>query len=144
MDPNSDGGHRWVLPFHPRAAAIARRHVESVCSDAAPETVETAQLLVTELIANAVQHGAGVVVLTIQSYDSTVRVGVEDGSRDPPVVGAASPWAERGIGMQLVVAQSSSFGVDPRDDGQPGKRVWFTLPRAAASEGAAGQGGVPA
>jgi anti-sigma regulatory factor (Ser/Thr protein kinase) len=93
-----------------------------------PETVNTARLRVTELVANALQHGSGVVVLLVAREDARVRVQVEDESPDVPVVlEPTQPWPEHGAGMRLVAALADSWGVAPRVDGQPGKRVWFTL-----------------
>ena len=56
-----------------------------------------------------------------------MRVDVYDESPDSPVVVEGQSLPERGMGMRLVVAMADSWGVAPRGDGRPGKRVWFAL-----------------
>lgn len=56
-----------------------------------------------------------------------VRVDVYDGSPDPPVIVERRSLPEHGTGMRLVVAMADRWGVAPRGDGKPGKRVWFEL-----------------
>lgn len=117
----------WVLPSDVRAAAEARRHVALACAGLPEEMVYTARLLVTELVSNAVLHGRGTILLTVVADSAGARVEVHDQSPDPPVVGDGSPLSEHGAGLRLVAALASSWGSDPRDDGRPGKSVWFTL-----------------
>jgi anti-sigma regulatory factor (Ser/Thr protein kinase) len=118
----------WVLPSDLTAAQVARLRVDCACAGLPEERVDAARLLVTELVANALQHGSGAVVLLVARDGARVRVHVEDESPDVPmVVQPSQPWPEHGAGMRLVAALADSWGVAPRADGQPGKRVWFTL-----------------
>ena len=117
----------WVLPPDVTAAFEARRHVALACAGVPEEMVYTARLLVTELVSNAVLHGSGTVLLTLSVGRGALRAEVHDESPDPPVIRNPSQLSERGAGLRLVAALASSWGTDPRDDGQPGKRVWFTL-----------------
>ncbi len=118
----------WVLPSDLTAAALARGHVAQACGDLPDETLYTARLLVTELVANAVLHGRGTVVLTVARDRGDLRVEVHDESSRQPMIQHRSPLAEHGAGMQLVSAMAGSWGTEPLGDGRPGKRVWFTLP----------------
>lgn len=91
------------------------------------DKVDVARLLVTELVSNAVRHGSGSVVLVVARNSEGVRIEVHDESPDMPAIVELQPLMEGGAGMRLVATLSSSWGVDPRSDGQPGKRVWFAL-----------------
>ena len=91
------------------------------------EKLDVARLLVTELVVNAVLHGSGPVVLVLARHGEGMRVDVYDENPDPPVVVEARSLMEHGAGMRLVVALSDNWGVAPRGDGRPGKRVWFAL-----------------
>jgi anti-sigma regulatory factor (Ser/Thr protein kinase) len=123
-----DSADVWVLPSDLTAAHLARLRIEHACAGMPQEKVDVARLLVTELVTNAVQHGAGTVVLHVARDGVRVRVHVEDESPDlPVVVEPKQPWPDRGAGMRLVAALADSWGVAPRGDGQPGKRVWFAL-----------------
>jgi anti-sigma regulatory factor (Ser/Thr protein kinase) len=92
------------------------------------EKVDVARLLVTELVANAVQHGWGIVLLVVaRDGEGGVRVYVDDENPNPPVVIEPRSLMESGAGMRLVAALADGWGVAARGDGQPGKRVWFSL-----------------
>jgi anti-sigma regulatory factor (Ser/Thr protein kinase) len=93
----------------------------------ATQKVEVARLLVSELVSNAVRHGSGSVVLVVTCDSGGVRVEVHDESPDLPFVVESGPLMEGGAGLRIVATLASSWGVDPRRDGQPGKRVWFAL-----------------
>jgi anti-sigma regulatory factor (Ser/Thr protein kinase) len=89
--------------------------------------VEVARLLASELVTNAVQHGLGEVVLVVARRGDGLRVEVHDGSPVLPALTEHSSLMERGWGLRLVAALASTWGAGPRDDGQSGKLVWFTL-----------------
>lgn len=89
--------------------------------------VEVARLLVSELVTNAVQHGGGEVVLVVARRGDGLRVEVHDASPVMPVLAERSSLMERGWGLRLVAELATTWGTAPRDDGQPGKQVWFTL-----------------
>lgn len=117
----------WVLPSDVTAAFHARVHLGGACADMPAETVNIARLLVTELVSNAVLHGAGTVLLAVGRDGGGLRVDVYDESPDAPVVVDGETLFEHGAGLRLVAALASSWGVDARNDARPGKRVWFAL-----------------
>jgi hypothetical protein len=87
--------------------------------------VETAALLTSELVTNAIVHGAGEAVVAIDVGDAAVRVEVFDADLTfdlvPLRVGSSSV---HGRGLAIVDALATSWGVEPRDGG---KVVWFIL-----------------
>lgn len=101
--------------------------MEAACDGLPDERVDTARLLVTELVANAVIHGTGDVLLTVERRRDTLRVEVSDGSTTAPVLVDGSGLRESGAGLRLVDALATRWGTGARDDGRPGKSVWFTL-----------------
>lgn len=118
---------RWILPRDTASAGEARRRVEESCAPAPRECLDDARLLVTELVSNALLHGAGPVGLVLERAQQRLRIGVEDESPDPPVLRHASPYAVSGRGIRLLASLAAGWGVEPRADGRPGKRVWFEL-----------------
>ena len=120
-------GNMWVLPSDLTAARLARGHVLDSCRGVPTEKVNVARLLVTELVSNAVRHGSGTVLLVVARDGEGMKVDVYDESPDPPVVVEPRSLMEHGVGMRLVAAMADRWGVAPRGDGQPGKRVWFEL-----------------
>lgn len=112
------------------ATRSARAVVRDLCSDAAiaGDTLETAVLLVTELVSNAIEHGGGTAVLDAIADDRQLRVSVVDGDPSLPVPRVGDVDDERGRGLLLVEALASRWGASPYG---PGKTVWFELDRGS-------------
>ncbi|GAA5061214.1 hypothetical protein GCM10023336_38510 [Streptomyces similanensis] len=83
-------------------------------------------LVVSELVANAVEHGQGTVGLRLRHTLEEARVEVTDGSPAPARLRAASPEDEHGRGLLLVSVLASAWGVS--DDG---RTTWATFRVAA-------------
>ncbi|GII99846.1 serine phosphatase RsbU (regulator of sigma subunit) [Sediminihabitans luteus] len=113
------------------SAGNARRWVDDLLESCgvASRLRRDAMLLTSELVTNALHHGELPVRLGVRVDDDQVRVAVADASPEHPVLQDPSPYAGGGRGMQLVARFSSAWGVEPADDGGPGKSVWFTLAR---------------
>ena len=92
----------------------------------APDLVEDAQLVVSELVANVLHHTPGGGELRVMPLPNGVRVEVDDSTNEPPVVLAeAGSVVPHGRGMQIVSDLSSAWGVEWR---RPrGKTVWAEL-----------------
>lgn len=110
----------------PMSARAARRFVGDTLQQWGCEgATEVALLLTTELVTNAVIHARTNLAVRIAADERRLRVAVSDKSHDPPRLRAGFPdLDERGRGLPLVDALSSSWGVDWRVDG---KAVWFEL-----------------
>lgn len=119
----------------------ARRFVERTLGREVGERwLETATLLVSELVTNAVMHTDTDVVVAIDRADGRVVVSVTD--RDPGSAEAVTPRRGRGTsdptgrGLQIVDALADRWGVETSDTT---KVVWFELalpdgaPTAAAT-----------
>jgi len=98
--------------------------------------LETAQLLVSELVTNSVRHsGASAgesVVVRVQLTDSMVRLEVSDPGCDG-VIAPRAPDLEGGGGFGLNVVRTCSerWGLEHFAAG--GTRVWAQLARAPAA-----------
>lgn len=103
--------------------AELRQAVRNALSGERSECVADVELLVTELVANAYEHGRPpCTVRAWQLPNRSVRVEVEDGSRhDLPVMGISRLGEVRGRGLIMVNALANRWGVTL---GQVGKTVW--------------------
>ena len=89
---------------------------------------DSAELLVTELITNAVRASremtrASAVRLWLLSDSAQILILVWDASPQPPVLMGVTDEAEHGRGLMLVEAVSQQWGWYSREDGD-GKFVW--------------------
>ncbi len=94
--------------------------------DVADQVIDEASLLATELMANAVEHGSGVVHLEIEVQDGLLRVGVHDGAVELPVQRDVTETDLGGRGIWLVQSIARDWGSDSSGEA-PGKTVWFEL-----------------
>lgn len=115
---------------HPSAAAAARAEVRRQLEGwGLADQSDTVELLVSELVTNALLHASTRLRLTVTAAHGVLRGEVSDASRRTPrVIGAdsAETWrnSESGRGMFLVEALARRWGC--HRDG-PGKTVWFEL-----------------
>jgi anti-sigma regulatory factor (Ser/Thr protein kinase) len=113
------------LPPDPTSAGAARRFVTTALQDLGEaELVELAELLVSELVTNAVLHAGTAITLEVRKTGDGVRVGVIDASRRGLRQRDYSEVATTGRGLTLVEALASSWGAEPSASG---KTVWFEL-----------------
>ncbi len=116
-----------TLSMGAHAARSARRHVAAHLAAAGVDgdVVDTAVLLTSELVSNAVTHGRGGPVLGLSLQGGSLRVTVADHEGALPRVAPLDVAASGGRGMLLVEELADAWGVDriPGD----GKRVWFRL-----------------
>ena len=120
-----------MVPADQTATRAARALVRDLCATASvsPQAAETAVLLVTELVSNAIQHGGGSAVVEADVDRTRLRVAVADSDPRLPSARLAAIDAERGRGLLLVEALSSRWGATPQDEG---KKVWFELDLASS------------
>jgi anti-sigma regulatory factor (Ser/Thr protein kinase) len=113
------------LPPGERAPSLARRVVADALTElGAADVVETAVLLASELVTNALLHGSPTVSVEVLAVPGGIRVAVQDAHPDVPAKRSAAREDEHGRGLLLVDTLARSWGVDARP---PGKSVWFEL-----------------
>ncbi|MEU2230290.1 SpoIIE family protein phosphatase [Streptomyces vietnamensis] len=114
----------WQLPREPRSVGRARElaRAQLAAWDLEP-LVDTVELLVSELVTNALRYGEGEIRLRLLR-DRTLVCEVWDAGLVQPRRRRARDTDEGGRGLQLVGLLSSSWGSrrTPR-----GKTVWFEL-----------------
>ncbi len=117
---------RVRLTAGPAAAAEARRQVRAaIRAWDLPADPDTAALLTSELVTNAIRHEPGrTVTLAVTCTDDKLRVEVHDTSRFLPVLADCPADAEAGRGLLLVAALSAEWGCYRTP---AGKAVYFTL-----------------
>ena len=127
----ADLAHGVELPASSaQTPAQARSRIRawlSASKQCAEDVIDTAELLVSELVSNAIRHTrARSVRIALARYGPRVRVGVED--PDGHLVGPPPPAPSQnflhGRGLWLVDQLASRWGSHPRADG---KVVWFEL-----------------
>jgi DNA-binding NarL/FixJ family response regulator len=126
-----DGTRRSSRRFEPDRTApwLAREMVRSTLDDTDEDLVVTAELLISELVTNAVEHAAAAPSVTVDLSPDRLRVEVADD--DPTIVRPRSPRPDQadGRGLGLVDRLADRWGQEPASDGT-GKVVWFELTRA--------------
>ena len=122
------------LPPDTKAAAVARHAIRADLTGTVDATmIERAELLVTELVTNAVRHAglepADEIVVSIRARRGYVWGRVSDhGAGFRPHRGTPRPDAGQGWGIVLVDRIARRWGANASD----GTQVWFELgnPRA--------------
>jgi anti-sigma regulatory factor (Ser/Thr protein kinase) len=119
---------RLDLPDTVHAPGLARRFVELHIAAYGTDAVHDAVVLVSELVSNAVRHGAAPIALHVLAQAGVLRVEVHDAGVGVPAP-TRPPALESDIGgrgLLLVAAMASRWGVKPITP-PPGKATWFEL-----------------
>jgi anti-sigma regulatory factor (Ser/Thr protein kinase) len=123
---------QWQLSHSPRSAGRARALLRSQLSEwgIVGNVAETAELLLSELVTNSIQHArtpAGREIgVRFAYYDRRLRVEVADANSRQPEPRHASPHDEGGRGLTLVQSLADCWGCCPRVHGI-GKATWAEL-----------------
>jgi anti-sigma regulatory factor (Ser/Thr protein kinase) len=120
-------GPQWVMQWEslPPASAVpfVRDRLARVLADwgLTTEGGGPTQLVVTELVSNAMEHARAPIQLTVSFPGTCMRVEVHDAATEPPRQQPQDPWEARGRGLQLIDAVSSRWGWTTD---AAGKTVW--------------------
>ena len=113
---------RLDLEQDPASVGAARRFVREALSDwGADDPEDTAALVASELVTNALHHAAGPVSLFVARRLDRVVLSVTDGSIEPAEVEVTGLLSESGRGLALVQSLTRAWGEELLPEV---KRVW--------------------
>ena len=111
------------LSVQPVSASMARDFVRHrLAEQGLTHLSDDVTLVVSELATNAMVHARTPFKVSLQAFEQTLLLEVEDGSRTGPVHVAARSLDLTGRGLTIVNLLSRDWGVDARQNG--GKSVW--------------------
>ena len=113
-----------LLPPDPQAPGRARRFARDVLAGRSEDLIDLVELLVSEVVTNAVLHARSEIHLALTWRGDAFRVEVADHSPLLPAQRHFSELATTGRGIQLVEEIADSWGMVPSNGG---KVVWFEL-----------------
>lgn len=123
-----------TFPADLESASAARHFLEDRLREwGAEELVESARLLVSELMVNAVLHTGTAAQLTVDLQPGCLRVEVGDRGTGEVAQQTYEPASPTGRGLMIVDALASRWGVEHLPPG--GKVVWFEIERDDAAAG---------
>lgn len=120
----------------PRGVQDARRWVMATCHDIGrDDLIECAELGTSELVTNALLHGAPPLTVRVRGTREHPRIEVRDGSLDLPHMPTDDADEDDllltfGRGLNIVARCATAWGVEVEEDG---KIVWFN-PAAQSSD----------
>jgi signal transduction histidine kinase len=133
MDGMADDAIR--LPSDVASVARARRWVLlrlGEWSGVAERAADDVGLVVTELVTNAVQAGAGSVELAVERIGGAVRIGVVDDAPGTPTMAPFSVVRPSGRGLRIVASLAEQWGARPlarsASSTRPAKETWAIMP----------------
>ncbi|MEU0664677.1 SpoIIE family protein phosphatase [Streptomyces lavendulocolor] len=118
-----------IAQAEPERIAAARQHLRELLHDwADPEQVDSAVLMVSEMVTNVLVHTDGDALLVAEATGDhgkrRLRVEVADASDELPHRRRPGEMASSGRGLILMEMLAHEWGVDPRGEG---KSIWFEL-----------------
>jgi anti-sigma regulatory factor (Ser/Thr protein kinase) len=108
------------------ARAFCTRRLGALLGDqpGADDIAADAELIVSELVSNAVNAASTQTTLILTVHHDHLRVAVEDDAAGEPAVRHPSQQQPQGRGLQIVERLSGAWGVTRTDRG---KQVWADL-----------------
>jgi len=115
-----------VFPRDIDAVGAARRWLAEFLDGHHRSAAQTqdAELVVSELVTNALRHGLGDVVVRSALDDDVLQVAVTDSGPELPELQPVDPDRIGGVGLQIVDRLASKWGVAAFPGG---KTVWAVL-----------------
>jgi anti-sigma regulatory factor (Ser/Thr protein kinase) len=118
-----------VAQAEPERVASARQQLRELLHDwASPDQVDSAVLLLSELLTNVLVHTDSDALLVAEITGSVgerrLRIEVTDGGDDLPHKRRPGELASSGRGLVLIELLAHAWGVDPRGES---KSIWFEL-----------------
>ncbi|WP_314242951.1 SpoIIE family protein phosphatase [Streptomyces sp. DSM 40907] len=118
-----------VAQAEPERIAGVRQQIRELLHDwADPDQVDSAVLMVSEMVTNVLTHTDGDALLVAEAVGELgarrLRVEVADGSDELPHKRQPGEMSSSGRGVLLMEMLADAWGVDPRGEG---KSIWFEL-----------------
>ncbi|MBB5625418.1 ATP-binding protein [Sphaerisporangium krabiense] len=123
---HADRQATWVLVPDAAVVPMTRKRLRRRLASWGVGDADVAELLVSELVTNAMRHSWGA-VMSLSLEQGTIRCEVQDTNPALPRVCEAHDGDEGGRGMFLMEALSTAWGSYRMSTG---KVVWFELPAA--------------
>jgi anti-sigma regulatory factor (Ser/Thr protein kinase) len=115
----------WDIPADPALVAPIRKQVvDQLAAWALTEASFTAELVVSELVTNAIRYGAPPIRLRLIHDAATLICEVSDTSHTAPHLRRAKTWDEGGRGLLLVAQLTQRWGSRHTADG---KTIWAEM-----------------
>lgn len=115
---------RW--PADPASVPEARLHAVQTLTDVIPDRLDELELMVSELVTNAIVHAQTAFTVRIITSEHAVLVEVSDQTPGTVRAHSADPHEPHGRGLHIVQTLADRWGVrDTRSS--TGKTVWFAL-----------------
>ncbi|MGW5613697.1 ATP-binding SpoIIE family protein phosphatase [Streptomyces sp. NPDC003877] len=126
-----------VAQAEPERIAVARQQQRELLHDwASPDQVDSAVLLLSELLTNVLVHTDSdallVTEVTGEVGERRLRIEVTDAGDDLPHKRRPGELASSGRGLVLIELLAHAWGVDPRGEG---KSIWFELHESVNGSG---------
>jgi anti-sigma regulatory factor (Ser/Thr protein kinase) len=132
------------FPPHPRNVRHARRITRTALAAwGATDLVDSAEMVVSELVTNAMRYGSGPVDLTLALTETGLRVSVTDEGTTLPSAREAGEDAVGGRGLQIVRLLAESWDVVVRLTGKTVTCVLALDPKRAEDAVTAHMSGRP-
>ena len=111
------------LPAHSSSPRRARQFVDEVLHRWQRDgAIDRLALIASELVTNAVRHAQTEITIELSAEEGALHLEVFDRGAGRPVFLDHDPDQPGGLGLPIVEALASSWGMRPREGG--GKGVW--------------------
>jgi anti-sigma regulatory factor (Ser/Thr protein kinase) len=114
------------LPAELASVRAARRALVGACREAGlpADLADSAELMISEVVTNAVFHGRSAVMVEVDIRSKGLRVEVTDDGEELPRMQPLDDAVPSGRGLRIVAVLASDWGIATRTRG---KTVWFEL-----------------
>jgi anti-sigma regulatory factor (Ser/Thr protein kinase) len=123
--------HTRTFPHEPESVPAARRFATGLLRGVSSDTLESVELMVSELATNCIRHTDSGFVLTVERADGDIRIEATDGAGGTPQMRSPEPTEPSGRGLKIIDMLSAEWGVEQH--ATEGKTVWFVVPDTASA-----------
>lgn len=100
----------WEYPGDLAAASAARGDLRSALEGSPDSLIDDVVLVATELVTNAVRHGSGPVLLTLEKKGDDLIIAVTGAASGDPHMRSAPTEAPSGRGLAIAAALADEWG----------------------------------